>query len=31
MIPSFGQNLNEKPALAKKVLSQTARALKLKA
>jgi malate dehydrogenase (quinone) len=31
MIPSFGQQLNEKPALAKKTLAQTAKALKLKA
>ena len=31
MIPSYGQNLNPKPALAKKVLAQTAKSLKLRA
>ena len=31
MIPSYGQNLNPKPALAKKILAQTAKTLKLKA
>ena len=31
MIPSYGQNLNPKPALAKKILAQTAKSLKLKA
>lgn len=31
MIPSFGEKLNTKPALAKKVLADTAKVLKLKA
>lgn len=31
MIPSYGEKLNSKPALAKKVLADTAKALKLKA
>ena len=31
MIPSYGQNLNPKPSLAKKILAQTANTLKLKA
>ena len=31
MIPSYGETLNSKPALAKKVLAETARTLKLKA
>ena len=31
MIPSYGQNLNPKQALAKKILAKTAKTLKLKA
>ena len=31
MIPGYGQQLNAKPALAKKILAQTAKTLKLKA
>jgi malate dehydrogenase (quinone) len=31
MIPGYGQNLNTKPALAKRILTQTAKTLKLRA
>ncbi len=31
MIPGYGQNLNSKPALAKRILAQTAKTLKLRA
>jgi malate dehydrogenase (quinone) len=31
MIPGYGQNLNTKPALAKRILAQTAKTLKLRA
>ncbi len=31
MIPGYGQQLNAKPALAKKTLAATAKVLKLKA
>jgi malate dehydrogenase (quinone) len=31
MIPSYGQKLNEKPALAEETLTQTAKILKLQA
>jgi malate dehydrogenase (quinone) len=31
MIPGYGKRLNENPSLAKKLLAETAQALKLKA
>jgi hypothetical protein len=31
MMPGYGQKLNEKPTVAKRILAQTAKTLKLKA